>query len=150
MNKNSLQHKFESLYTPEPTSGCWLWEGSGERYGKFMYNRVYYIAHRVAYFLNVGPIPDGIYVCHKCDNTFCVNPDHLFLGTQKDNMQDMISKGRLYNRFGINNPRAKFTLQEVYDIIQDTREQKTIAHSYGVSQSTISRIKRKKAYSSNC
>lgn len=83
------------------TEGCWLWTAGrySNGYGKI---RVQVdgqwadgLAHRVAYELFVGAIPDGLYVCHSCDNPGCVNPDHLFPGTGSDNMRDAVRKGRL-------------------------------------------------------
>ena len=79
------------------SNGCWLWQGHCESkagYGQVSYNGKSVPAHRMFYAELVGPIPQGICVLHKCDVPQCVNPEHLFLGTQKDNTQDMISKGR--------------------------------------------------------
>ena len=72
--------------------GCWMWTAGrdGDGYGSYRNKR----AHRVAWQLTRGPIPDGLVVCHSCDNPACVRPDHLFLGTQQDNIQDMLRKGR--------------------------------------------------------
>jgi len=83
----------------EKTDHCWNWKGSkvAKRYGGFKLD-IYMLAHRVSWIWANGPIPDGLYVCHKCDNGFCVRPDHLFLGSQQDNMNDMKSKGRGNNR----------------------------------------------------
>lgn len=83
--------------TPEPNSGCWLWELGQARFdgnGVVKHNRRQRIAHRVSYEIFHGPIPAGMFVCHKCDTPLCVNPDHLFLGTPKDNVDDMLRKGR--------------------------------------------------------
>lgn len=80
----------------EKTDTCWNWKASCHKigYGDFRVGKNMRRAHRVSYTLFVGEIPDNKKVLHKCDNRRCVNPDHLFLGTQKDNMIDMIKKGR--------------------------------------------------------
>ena len=75
---------------------CWLWIGGhyNHGYGKFWNGDRYEGAHRASYRIFVGPIPPDMLVCHTCDNPSCVNPDHLFVGTMKDNMQDSLTKGR--------------------------------------------------------
>lgn len=81
-------------------SGCWHFIGSLSKtgYGVVGLNGKVIGAHRAAWILTNGEVPDGLFVCHKCDNRRCINPDHLFLGTAKDNTQDMISKGRRVGR----------------------------------------------------
>lgn len=79
------------------TEGCWLWAGSKRSemgYGSFVVRGRSFAAHRVSWELTHGPIPPGLKVLHKCDVPACVNPDHLFLGTDKDNHQDKAAKGR--------------------------------------------------------
>jgi hypothetical protein len=79
------------------TDTCWLWAGPTFRssgYGRFNINREHLAAHRVAWELTNGPIPAGLFACHHCDVRQCVRPDHLFLGTQADNVRDMFVKGR--------------------------------------------------------
>ena len=97
-------------YTPVPETGCWLWTGAWDTrgYGKFkVTNSATGKAHRFFYKQMVGPIPDGMLVCHRCDTPSCVNPVHLFLGTAADNAEDKRRKGRCGDCSGENNGRAK-------------------------------------------
>jgi hypothetical protein len=93
--------RFEESFIPEPMSGCWLWERvvSPKGYGMFKSDRKTTRANRASWMIYRSPIPAGMLVLHKCDNPACVNPDHLFLGTNDDNIEDMHNKGR-YVRFG--------------------------------------------------
>jgi hypothetical protein len=87
--------RFESRIDKQE-GGCWIWKAGkgGNGYGQFYYNGKQVWAHRLSYTLYVGPIPEGILVCHHCDCRNCVNFSHLFLGSHKDNSQDMVKKGR--------------------------------------------------------
>jgi len=79
---------------------CWIWMGSRSKkgYGVFNIKGKQKKAHRISYEFHKGEIPDGLFVCHRCDTPQCINPDHLFLGTNHDNMQDAMNKGRfIYN-----------------------------------------------------
>lgn len=94
--KESIKERFMRHVSPEPNSGCWLWTslGDGRGYGKFSLQGKRRRAHRVAYDLFVGPIPDDAHVLHHCDVPCCVNPAHLWVGTHTDNMRDCCRKGR--------------------------------------------------------
>lgn len=92
----SLLDRFENMITPEPNTGCWLWLGSTTYggYGHMRNGASIELSHRVAWCLYRTPIPPGLLALHRCDNTLCCNPDHIFLGTHRDNMRDMAAKGR--------------------------------------------------------
>ena len=89
---------------------CWRWLGGTRKgYGRFKLKGRMVTAHRHAYELEVGPIPDGLFVLHECDNPSCVNPRHLFLGTQLDNIRDRDKKGRHVACHGERHGEAKLT-----------------------------------------
>jgi hypothetical protein len=139
-----VQERFEEKWMPEPNTGCWLWIGRTRiGYGRFDIGDKVIYAHRLAWELYRGPIPEGLHVCHDCDTPCCVNPDHLFLGTQKDNMQDKIKKGRgNYAIFyGAENPFSKLTSEDIIQIRKAPRRYKPIADTYGISASHVSNIK---------
>lgn len=94
-------------------SGCREWQGTLDRdgYGKLNHDGAKMPAHRFAYQRFVAEIPEGLLVCHKCDNRKCCNPEHLFLGTAKDNADDMVSKGR--QRKGATHPNTKVNEQKI-------------------------------------
>ncbi len=117
-------------------NGCWVWSRSCNTFG---YGQVWngnrlVVVHRVAYELFVGEIPAGLKVLHKCDNPPCANPDHLFIGTQSDNLYDMSRKGRYVGN-------RRLTEEDVHEIRTDNRTQVEIGADYGVTQSNVSRIK---------
>jgi len=139
--------KFFTSFSVDPDTKCWEWDALTHRqgYGWLHFQGKYHLAHRVAWFIFWGRMPQPKEaVCHKCDNPKCVNPDHLFVGTQKDNVADCIAKGRARkgHPIGSKNPRAIFTEEQVRNILRDTRKQRDIAREHGCAESTISMIKR--------
>ena len=123
---------------------CWPWKGSvrGAGYGRIKHNGKDRLAHRVSYEINRGPIPDGMLVCHHCDNPSCVNPKHLFVGTQKENLADRNAKGRFHPVKGEQHGRSKLTEDQVKKIILDARPQREIAADFGIDRAMVSHIKR--------
>lgn len=115
---------------------CWQWEGNLDNHGYGRFSGMY--AHRAAYELWVGAIPDGMFVCHKCDTPRCVNPFHLFVGTPADNMRDMAHKGR----------KGKITPIQVLELrkaFADGLQIAPIAARMGISYSNALRIAKRQA-----
>jgi hypothetical protein len=141
--------RFEDLYVPVPECGCWIWIGcdGGAGYGKFAAGNARIIAHRLSFEIHVGPIPRGLFVCHRCDVPSCVNPSHLFLGTCQENLNDMKSKGR--SQRGIRNGHVKLTEPQVLQIreaLSAGNSQELLASKFGISQSEVSLIKHRKTW----
>jgi len=138
--------RFERMFRKE--DGCWPWlfRKNKDGYGELSVNGEKQRSHRISYWLYRGDIPKGMFVCHTCDNPGCVNPSHLFTGTNKDNMRDMKMKGRARQLKGSENGRAKLTEEDVESIRQDGRTLVKIARDYGVTFALISQIKRKEIW----
>lgn len=121
------------------SSGCHEWQSTMHRdgYGKFWYEGGTRMAHRISYFLNVGEIPKGMLILHKCDNRKCVNPRHLYVGDYSDNAQDMHNRGRAVGH-------RTLTKESVAEIRNKYANggitQSEIAEEYGVKQAAISKI----------
>jgi hypothetical protein len=98
----------------------------------------------VAYEQAFGPIPPGLLVCHRCDERLCVNPEHLFVGTQKDNIADMISKGRACR--GVLHHSVRLTEDQVRQIRVADGTQREIAALFGISQTNVSQIRQRKGW----
>ncbi len=138
--------KFASKMTIGNKGDCWPWLGAKypSGYGVFSVKRRARRAHRIAYIISRGPLPEGVLVLHKCDNPICCNPNHLFLGTSLDNVEDRNAKGRQAQ--GARSSKAKLTAEQVCDIRADQRSQREIAKSYNLCKSTIGYIKRGEAW----
>lgn len=135
---------FAERYDVNEETGCREWNRhvSQNGYGTVKHKRKAYPAHRFMYQYKHGPVEDGMHICHKCDNRKCVNPDHLFLGTARANMHDMIAKGRKVVACGERSGGSKLTADQVIAIRDDARPQAAIAADYGISQSNVSHVKR--------
>jgi hypothetical protein len=129
-------------------SDCWMWIGARSTdYGQLYVDGKVIYAHRLSYILHCDEIPDGMKVLHRCDNRWCVNPAHLFLGTQQDNMNDKVSKNRQAK--GITNGNAKLTELDVIEIrrlLAQPITQKSIADKFGVDPKLITLIKRREIW----
>lgn len=149
--KGSLRERFDAKWMPEPMSGCWLWTGavSGMRPSFGTTPGTQEMAYRVSWQLHRGNVPAGLYVCHRCDVPMCVNPDHLFLGTQADNLADMANKGRGHgtckNR-SVALYKVKLTADDVRMIRADPRPTRAVGLDYGVTQANISAIRSGKTW----
>lgn len=138
-----VSERLELNCIPEPNSGCWLWTASlgTAGYGQVGVAGKPVGAHRAAYEAWVGPIPEGLHVCHKCDTKTRINPAHLFIGTAADNCQDMVEKGRAYMQKGSAHPLVKLSDEQVVNIRADSRPSWILASEYCVSRSNISAIR---------
>lgn len=132
---------------------CWLWKGakSEKSYGvvgakKFGLNIRAVLTHRLSFMLFKGDIPDGMLVCHRCDNPPCVNPTHLFLGSQKDNSADRAAKGRNADRRGKRNTGARLTDALVMYIATSPERGDVVAARLGIAKSTVSMIRSGKTW----
>ena len=148
MARASLRERFDAKVSRG--DGCWHWTActNSSGYGQLLVRGASLGAHRVSWALHCGEIPPGMHVLHRCDNRACVRPDHLFLGTNLDNVKDREAKGR--NRFSRNkgerNPGAKLTRQQAEAIRRSGAKQVVLAEQYSVTFQMISRIKRNKAW----
>lgn len=139
----SQRERFEEKVCPEPMSGCHLWTAGVALtgYGLFRTDSGCHLAHRIAWQMYVGPIPDGMHVCHKCDTRACVNPQHMFLGTRDDNMADMAVKRR--SAVGSRNKSAKLTESQVMLMRQRFAAGepiRSLQRAFGVSYSTAHNV----------
>jgi len=137
--------RFDMQYIPEPTSGCWLWIGSvrNERlpYGRILVDGKSVQATKFAYERYIAPVSEGAYMCHKCDNSLCVNPHHLFPGTPADNSRDMVEKGRAVGRKGAKHHNVRLVETDILTIRASKDSYKSLATRYGISEKYVWKIK---------
>jgi hypothetical protein len=157
----TANYRFSLSYSVDEKTSCWNWlgtlnRGTKKQYGSIKVNGKSVGAHRFSWeFYNQKKIPAGMIVLHVCDNSKCVNPAHLTIGTHTDNMVDMVTKNRqakgaaFVNRkpaTGEQNGLAKLTMQKALKIFHDPRPQRIIGQQYGVSQAVVHNIKSKKTW----
>jgi len=139
--------------------GCWEFVGrtgkvrgssleKGGGYAFFGWRGKIMKGHRVSWILEHGEIPAGMCVCHHCDNTRCVRPDHLFLGTQKDNMRDMYKKGRAVRLRGEDHPHTKLTEEQVHEIREASKGEDVVrlARKFGMTNSGVYNIRARRSW----
>jgi hypothetical protein len=151
----SIYEKFRQKYSAID-NGCWRWNGALDKdgYGDFWYIigkdiRRNFAAHRASWELFKYEIPEGLSVLHKCDNPWCVNPEHLFLGTQLDNIRDRDSKNRWTPRYGEINPMSKlksFQVSEIKRLLSIGKRNLDVARKFNISPQTVCGIKKNRSW----
>lgn len=150
----TFEERFNKSYIPEPNTGCWLWLGSQylNKYGIIRFEGRSSSAHRASYKFHRGHFDVNLFVCHRCDTPECVNPDHLFLGTHKENMADCIRKGRFNTgrTDGEFNPNCSLNKDDVLLIrtLHDKKKRngRELAKRFGVTPSAICSIIKRRTW----
>lgn len=152
VDMKTMSERFKSKYKVNPGTGCWEWFAQQKSGYGFIRaggrDSQQILAHRASWLLFRGELPTGSVVMHKCDNRICVNPDHLDIGTQRDNMQDMVRKGRSGNRgkhgahaYGERQGSAKLTSEQAREIFLSKGLYHEIGARFGTTKHTVFRIK---------
>jgi hypothetical protein len=139
---------FKNISKEKHPNDCWIYM-VGARYGKMKIGEKTVSAHRYSYELHHGEVSEGKVICHKCDVKLCVNPEHLFIGTQKDNIHDMFSKNRDNRPKGSKHHNTKLNEEKVLgikELLMKGFKIKEVAEIYKVPYSTISQIKSEKSW----
>lgn len=150
MRGQPLSVRLKAKSIADTSTDCILWTGTknNKGYGRLTYQSKQFSAHRIAYELEHGPIEDGLFVLHSCDNPLCVNPNHLSLGTQLENMRQASDRGRCKppKIHGESHHHTKLSVNDVLKIRQDNRTLSKIAADYCMSVSGIWSIKARKSW----
>jgi hypothetical protein len=127
--------RFNERFEKNESTGCWIWTGCRDSKG---YGRINHTgAHRISWALFRGAIPVGLHVLHKCDTPLCVNPEHLFLGTHRDNVADMVKKGR---------HTCRVTPEQIHEIRTSSESERDLGLKLGISRGTVGDIRRGKSW----
>ena len=128
-------------------NSCWLWTGKTEKHGyaRVMFGATRKLAHRISWELFVGPITDGMDICHKCDTPRCIRPTHLFQGTHRDNIADAVTKGRIIPPVYPSKINREIAENIRHDSVNGLSSRKAAA-KYGVSRRLITFIKQRKIW----
>jgi hypothetical protein len=143
-----LEQKLKSKLVVQPGTHCWIYQGHimVKGYGSISHQFYQILTHRLAWQIAHGPIPKKMYVCHHCDNRPCCNPEHLFLGTAQDNIDDMIAKGRMKRAFGEEHHSARLSnynviwIREVFIHGSERFGSKALAKKFNVTETAIRKI----------
>ena len=148
MRARPLSERFWEKVAVGDESDCWLWTAFRNRkgYGMIGSGAGHILAHRASWEIHHGPVPPGGVVCHRCDTPPCVNPSHLFVGTQRDNIADMVAKGRQRgdHRPGSACPTATLTESQAAEVKRRAlagEKQRALAAEFSIKQATVSNIK---------
>jgi hypothetical protein len=147
------QRLYANVYLPNGENGCWIWRaGTSHGYGRLTVNHHNVRAHRLSYEVHVGPIPDGMLVLHlrECSTKACINPRHLYVGTNRDNYDDAVATGAVVPgarrppvRYGTANNKSKLTpgaVQALRRLVAEGLSAHEVGRRYGVSHKTVSAI----------
>lgn len=131
---------FSLRYEPVTESGCWIWSGATRKaYGVVKIQGKYLAAHRISWELHNGPIPDTFHVLHRCDVPCCVNPCHLFIGKNRENVTDKVTKNRQAK--GLALPQTKLTEEQVRYILKSNSTNKQLGDKFNVGRGAIYKIR---------
>jgi len=153
-NKHSIIDRFWKYTNKGKKDECWEWQGSTMLHGGYGqlsigFNRSPIKAHRLSYMIHYGEIPKNLFICHKCNNPLCVNPNHIYAGTPNDNWKDTINSGNAYKFINLGGEQCrahKLTNEQVDTIKNSTESSIDLANKYKVSRQSIWKIRKGKTW----